>query len=313
MPTVLPLTSTDTAVVDDLWARAQACRRQGLGLGPASVAGGLLDRPGAFGVGLIGDRGLVACALGAPAREDDGHSSRPVAGLVHVYGVATCPGLWGRGFGGQVVRGVLSQADRRGFSRAQLWTYDTGAAAARCYTRAGFTPTGRRAVNDQGEAEAHWMTDVVHPVVGRRAARMLCLDRHGRVLLQRYRDPVDGFEFWEPPGGGIEPGETPEQAMWREWREETRLPAPTLLAGPVDVGRDELWKGARGVVTEQFFLGRLDADAPVVPPAVADATDMGDYLGHAWVAHGDLVRDTFEGARCLPDVAPVMGRLNVGG
>lgn len=52
----------------------------------------------------------------------------------------------------------------------------------------------------------------------------------GRVLmLQRALDPTDDPKVqgtWEFPGGGIEDGETPEQAAWREFGEETGLPKP---------------------------------------------------------------------------------------
>ncbi len=52
----------------------------------------------------------------------------------------------------------------------------------------------------------------------------------GRVLmLQRSFDPTDDANVqgtWEFPGGGIDDGESPEEAAWREFHEETGLPRP---------------------------------------------------------------------------------------
>ena len=48
-------------------------------------------------------------------------------------------------------------------------------------------------------------------------ASAVIFDDQGRVLLQKRRD----FRVWALPGGGIEPGETSEQAAIREVREET--------------------------------------------------------------------------------------------
>ena len=51
----------------------------------------------------------------------------------------------------------------------------------------------------------------------REAARAIVLDPDDRVMLLRY-DENPGF--WATPGGSLEPGETPSQAVIRELREE---------------------------------------------------------------------------------------------
>ena len=51
-------------------------------------------------------------------------------------------------------------------------------------------------------------------------ARAVIIDGNKIALLERYRQGEHYFVF---PGGGIDPGETPEQAAIREAREETGL------------------------------------------------------------------------------------------
>src|SRR6266545_1632501 len=53
------------------------------------------------------------------------------------------------------------------------------------------------------------------PVRDRRAVRALVLDSNGRTLLLRWPRP-GGSPFWIAPGGGVEPGESDEQALRRE-------------------------------------------------------------------------------------------------
>lgn len=56
------------------------------------------------------------------------------------------------------------------------------------------------------------------------AARALVIDESGRVLLLSWRNP-DGRVVWMTPGGGIEAGETPQEACLRELREEAGIEA----------------------------------------------------------------------------------------
>jgi len=52
----------------------------------------------------------------------------------------------------------------------------------------------------------------------RDAVRAAIVAPDGRTLMLHYADEYD--EWWIPPGGGVDPGETDEQALRRELREE---------------------------------------------------------------------------------------------
>ena len=121
----------------------------------------------------------------------------------------------------------------------------------------------------------------------RPAARILCLDGQDRVLLLRWHDHVSGIFFWEPPGGGIEPGETPLEAARRELTEETGLPGESVLDHWFPVERDYHWLGVHYVKTEPFFLARFEG-TPEVASAELTAEEQGTFRGYAWHSRADL-------------------------
>lgn len=80
----------------------------------------------------------------------------------------------------------------------------------------------------------------------------------GRVLmLQRSLDPEDpAAGTWEFPGGKIDPGESPEDAARREWREETGQPLPE---GQVTAD----WTSSNGVYVGFVLPVASEVDVPI--------------------------------------------------
>jgi 8-oxo-dGTP pyrophosphatase MutT (NUDIX family) len=136
-------------------------------------------------------------------------------------------------------------------------------------------------------------------VISRPGARVLCV-AEGHLLLLLWRDPVDGREAWEPPGGGIEAGESLEQAARRELREEAGLEAGAM-AGPLMVARDYRWAGNRIVCEDAVFL----AEWPARPRVTLEGVPT--LRGHAWVRDPASLEPTEP-----PDLGALLSSLRSG-
>lgn len=126
----------------------------------------------------------------------------------------------------------------------------------------------------------HESRAIVHVVAG------VIMDARGRILLARRTEGRDLAGLWEFPGGKIDPGETPEQALVRELREElgieTRVGDPLIAVSQqyphkrlrLDVRRIAAWSGAIKGLDGQALAwvpphklasyAMPDADRPVV-------------------------------------------------
>jgi 8-oxo-dGTP pyrophosphatase MutT (NUDIX family) len=120
--------------------------------------------------------------------------------------------------------------------------------------------------------------------VARRAARVLLLDDAGRILLQNCCDPSSpgAGSWWNTMGGGIDPGETPEQAAARELAEETGLRvSPEQLGAVVHTRLTEFpFGGDRYRQSEDYFLLRTDP-FEAAPTAHSDL-ELVAVLGMRW-------------------------------
>ncbi|EEA94997.1 NUDIX hydrolase [Pseudovibrio sp. JE062] len=91
----------------------------------------------------------------------------------------------------------------------------------------------------------------------RPAARLLVVDPQNRILLFNFKfdkGPLKGQDYWATVGGGIEPGESFEEAARRELLEETGITEP--VTEKIHIGRAifQTPSGETVDAEEHFFL-----------------------------------------------------------
>lgn len=108
------------------------------------------------------------------------------------------------------------------------------------------------------------MTDIAS-LPYRPCAGVMLLNRHGQVFVGQRLDSV--VEAWQMPQGGIDPGEDPIEAAWRELWEETgvqRELAELVATAPDELFYDlpedlaaRIWKGKWRGQRQRWFLFRF--------------------------------------------------------
>lgn len=137
------------------------------------------------------------------------------------------------------------------------------------------------------------LTPVSDEVV-RYAVRALLFAPDGRLLLLN-ADLPEGGTLWCPPGGAIELGESPEEAVLREVIEETglRLPHPgrhVWTRRLVMTGSDAEVLGAHH--HERFFAIQLDELPGIALDQNPDLEELHTLRGFRWWAVDELAAAT---------------------
>ena len=119
----------------------------------------------------------------------------------------------------------------------------------------------------------------------RPTARILLIGPGDRVLLFRWVNP-GGPTVWFTPGGGVQPGETYEEAALRELAEEVGLRGADL--GPcVWVRRHVLHLGGDEIrLRERFFVVRAPTDAVDTSGFTDD--EQRAITGHRWMTADEI-------------------------
>jgi G:T/U-mismatch repair DNA glycosylase/ADP-ribose pyrophosphatase YjhB (NUDIX family) len=114
------------------------------------------------------------------------------------------------------------------------------------------------------EERLRWFRELrawIEPVE-REATRGVVLDRDGRVLLVRFEHPVSGAVWWATAGGGVDEGESDEEALRRELLEEAGL--REFEIGPLVHLREHTFSWAKRLIhqRERYYLVRVDRHVP---------------------------------------------------
>lgn len=134
------------------------------------------------------------------------------------------------------------------------------------------------------------------PLIERLVVRLVVLDANSAVLLFHTRDPTypELGEWWELPGGGIEPDETYVETAVRELREEAGLVVDAACVGVPRWRRHATfrYRGERRLQHESIVTVRIPTVATPIDGALRVGFEDEDYFTHRWWQVDDIARST---------------------
>ena len=138
----------------------------------------------------------------------------------------------GKGFGRRIVLSALKWARLRGASEAWLQVEADNRAGAAGFTRSIGFHRGLPLPLPPAAGESRPLERTAEKALLLVAAVAL-VDADGRVLLAQRPEGKPLAGLWEFPGGKVEPGETPEETIVRELREEIGIETKVACLAPL--------------------------------------------------------------------------------
>lgn len=150
----------------------------------------------------------------------------------------------------------------------------------------------------------------------RPAARVILLDAPDRLFMLRVHDPAAArglnpitADFWLLTGGGVQAGETYEQAARREVLEETGITEITI--GPCAWIREKTvsWLGDSPMrVIERYYVGHVPAGTPV-SFAGHEELEASTIVGYRWFTQAEIAEREAAETFLPPGLGGLLGSL----
>lgn len=194
----------------------------------------------------------------------------------------------GRGVGKELYRELERKALCLGLSRIHL---EASITARAFFEKQGFRVEREQTVRPRGVAMSNFVMEKTLPkfeYIQRKSCRAILFTPQREVLLIKIVNPTGGWVGWITPGGGMESGETEEEALQRELAEELSF----RLAGKAPKiwyrTHEFPWGGKIVRQEEVFYLVRTEKFDPRPAEALL-AAEMQDVEEHRWWRLEDIL------------------------